>query len=292
MQRGAYFLVAWSALGVAGLLASGCVDLAPPPELMLGPLGGAGGSPGRDGPPDRPAQVSGVDAGAGSDRPAPDSSSPDGGPTGDGPGPDDAGPDRPASDTVVSDAAALSDAADLRPPADAPAPDAPPDAPPTPRPPDVAPDVPPPPPVIVVDNFQDGDVTRNNLGAEIVVANQTVTSGNGEGTFAWNRMGRSQDYAENLKAGGCPLDLRGYRTLRFRMRASAPGKSVFLVMGRADATCAFTGNADIGSVMVGTTMATYEIPLADLPRDGVQFFQWVVTPDPTTYFIDDIEIHP
>ena len=150
-------------------------------------------------------------------------------------------------------------------------------------------------PPLLVDNFSDPDIARNTLAAETVSANQTLALENGELRFAWRGGGaRSQDFAEFLKAGGCPLDLRPYRTLSFRMRASAPDKLVYLVMGRANATCLpMPGQElDIAMVPLTTTMTTYNVDLTAFPRDSASFFQWVASADPTQYFLDDIQLLP
>ncbi len=314
MQRGARFLVALPASSVTAAalrgtvllaaLAAGCVDLARPPELvLLAPDSGAGGA-GGSGPPvrlDGPSpSPSGNDPDGGPDVPAVEGPGPDAAlPIGDAPRADDApapaGSDGGVTDAPASEVPASSDAAGpeaARPSDAALPPDAPPPAPDTAPPP---PDAAPPdtgPPALVIDNFQDGDPARNTLAGSVITANQIVAMTAGEGRFVWNGAGRSQDFAEYLRADGCGQDTRIYRTLRFRMRASVPNKMVFLVMGRANATCALAGNTDIGNVTLGTTMATYDIDLTSFAREGVGFFQWVAVPDATVYFIDDIELIP
>jgi hypothetical protein len=146
---------------------------------------------------------------------------------------------------------------------------------------------------MIVDDFSDGNLSRNALGAEVITENQTVSMVSGEVSFVWSgRVNSSHAFAQNLSLEGCPVDLRPYRSVRFRMRASAPGKEVFIVLGRADAACMEASTVDIGSVTLATVTGTYEVELTRIARDNARFLQWVADPDLTRYFLDDITLVP
>ena len=148
---------------------------------------------------------------------------------------------------------------------------------------------------LIVDDFADQNVARNRLGGEIISENQNVALVGGEVTFTWNgdTTPLSQAFAQNLSLGGCPVDVGRYRTLSFRMRASAPGKVVFLVTGRSAPLCEpLPMTLEIGNFPLTTTMTTYTIDLTAVPRSDVRFFQWVLSADSTRYFMDDIQLLP
>ena len=97
---------------------------------------------------------------------------------------------------------------------------------------------------------------------------------------------------ENLRPGSCPLDIRGYRTLRFRMRASTAGKVVQLLMGRANLDCSIATILAAGTVTLSTTMTTYSVDLTPFARDSASFFQWSPPTDLTFYSLDDVQLIP
>ena len=262
------------------LAAAGCVDLARPPELitaldarvaaprdtepappMVSPPGtedpdGLGSSPGVDAAvPDRP------------DGPAPD------GPAGDGqPSPDTTAlrtEGGQATDAVVGGGRA--DAADLRPALDGSGTAA----------------------ALLIDDFSDEDQSTNALGGPVASDNQIVVTTGGELRFLWRGNGVFQSFVENLRPGSCPLDIRGYRTLRFRMRASTGDQVVQLLMGRANLGCATTTILAIGTVTLSTTMTSYSVDLTPIARDSASFFQWSPpATDLTVYTLDDVQLVP
>jgi hypothetical protein len=266
MQRGAHVPAALSVL-LAVSAAAGCVDLARPPEL-LDPVGEAdGGDPAPPDPPDgpeSPATPASVEDGAAPDAPAPE---PDAPAVPDAPadGPADAGP--PPTDTSP-EAAAVPDAAPVR---------------------DAAPDAV---NVLVIDNFADDTIPINAIGGHVAADNQVLSLTSGELSFVWSGNSVFQKFSETLRPGSCPVDIRGYRTLRFRMRASMPGQVIQLFMGRANPSCVTATVTGIGSVTLSTTMTTYTIDLGVRPREDASFFEWSPPVDAAVYFLDDIELHP
>jgi hypothetical protein len=274
MQRGAQPIAALTAaLSVLALCAASCVDLARPPEL-LDPLTadtGVGGGPADtpDGPESDPGTTGESDGGA-IDAPAA---------TADGPEPDAAVPDAPAADGPPTgdaspapdgalEAAPIADAALAR---------------------DTAPDSP---VLVVVDNFSDDAIAANAIGGQVASDNQTLAVAAGELSFVWNGNSVFQKFTETLRPRSCPLDIRGYRTLRFRMRASAPDQVIQLFMGRATPSCATATVTGIGSITLTTTMTTYTIDLGATLREDASFFEWSPPLDSAVYFLDDIELHP
>jgi hypothetical protein len=289
MSQGGYRV-----LTVISLVALGCVELTRPPELLNGVDGGVrtntpSGDAGVDAP--SPVTTEEIDAAAdgvpSSDRPAESIGERGDAPGADvvtadqaesGPAPSDAGMDvqEAGVDSGVVDGqdSGLQDASDGGNPSDGGEGGV------------VGP--------IVVDDFQDADLLRNSLAAEVITENQSVSRMGGELTFVATRAatGISQSFAENLKPGGCPVDLRAYRTLSFRMRASAANKTVYLVMGRADGACNAEPILEIGMVTVGTTAMVHNVDLAPFARESARFFQWVTGADNTRYFLDDILLVP
>jgi hypothetical protein len=295
MPRSAYLLVTVCACGVA----AGCVDLSRPDQLLRMADGGV--TTDSDRSDAREAGSTRTELDAAEDAAAPDASSyaPPTGPDVAEPRDGLAGVDRPASvDLRPGDAAPESGV--LAPDVASGTPDSQPDL--------LAtvvdapltsdrglPDRAPPPRPLLIDDFADGNGALNLLGADVIFDHQVPTLARGELSFVWDRSNirDGQAFAQNLKAGGCPVDLGSYRTLSFRMRASVANKVVFLVLANADAACMLVNpTIEIGSVLLSTTMTTYTISLVDFKRDATRFFQWVPDPDNTRYFIDDIQLLP
>jgi hypothetical protein len=240
----------------------GCVDLSPPPELEQPRLRDAGveDAPAPDGPDNPPPQPTGTDPDAAPDTPAPDASAPDAA------APDvvDAGMDLAADVTDTS-----ADAADGG----------------FGRSPDAA--------VLTIDDFGDDTISPNTLGAPVRGDNQAMQVATGELSFRWNSSGVFQAFSEQISPDSCARDIRGYRTFRFRMRASAGGKEVKLNLGQTDATCTGRSFVSLGSISPTTTMSSYSVDLQTVPRDRAASFEWQPpASDTTTYTIDDIQLLP
>ncbi len=248
----------------------GCVDLSRPPELDQPRLGDAAVA-GEDAPP-----------ADGPDNPVPQ-------PTGTEP---DAGPDAGAPDAPEPDAAVLPDAADAG--ADLTADGA-----------DAGSDgrgdggdgraadaalVP-----LVIDDFADGTITPNAVGAPVKGDNQVLDVAAGELSFRWNGASVFQSFGELLSPDSCAREIGVYRTFRFRMRASVPGKDVKLSLVRTNAACNTRSFVSLGSISPTTTMTVFKVDLQTVPRDGAASFEWVPPSPPgdmTVYTIDDIELLP
>ena len=146
------------------------------------------------------------------------------------------------------------------------------------------------PTTLLVDDFADGDVASNTIGAPVSSEQQTLTPGNGELGFVWNGVGTSQGLIESLLPRSCPTDLRGYRVLRFRMRASAPGKVVQILLGSGNPDCSRAATVSAGTINPSPTMTTYTVNLSSVSREAASFLQWSPPLDSTVYTIDDIEL--
>src|SRR5439155_352786 len=98
-----------------------------------------------------------------------------------------------------------------------------------------------------------------------------------------------QGLIETLK-GWCDYDATAYTRLRFKLRASAPGKSVKVYAGISRSGCVMQKPlTQIGTVTPDTTMSSYEVDLSTVPRNGVIMFEFDATVlDDTQYVWDDL----
>jgi hypothetical protein len=191
---------------------------------------------------------------------------------------------RPADDRGAPDAPPAADAPAIR---DALPP--PPDL--APPPPDAAPPPPDGPPALVVDDFEDATLTRNNLGGDVTWDNQSCALVSGEIRCAWTGRGGYQDFIEALRNNWCEYDLGGYSKLRLRMRASAPGKRVQVAFYRSSASCNTGSSEVVLSVVLTTAMTTYDADISGVSRGQVSFIEIdPQTLDDTAYFFDDIQL--
>jgi hypothetical protein len=244
------------------LCTGGCVDLSMPPELrQMEPDSGQTTSapdtnPGPSGTePDAAESV--VDAPE-ADR-QPDADTPDA-------GADGAAADAAAGDLPRPDGPGV-DGGDGRPPDGAAAP-------------------------LVIDDFSDGTVSPNTLGAPVAGDNQLMAVANGELSFYWNSSSVFQSFRELLAPTSCARDIRGYRTFRFRMRATMPGREVKIFLGRTNATCTNRTFVSLGSISPTATMTTFSIDLQTVDREHAASFEWQPPADGTVYFVDDIQLVP
>jgi hypothetical protein len=264
------------------LLLAACVDLTEPPGLEDGddalapPVLDAAvtevspaeaGAPHDDGGP----------GGAGDAPRGPDASGGvDGGPPADAPPPID-GPS-PADGADTTDTAAPADSgsppADTAAPADSAAPA------------DAAGGV------LVVDDFDDGDVTTNNLGGAVTGENETHTLVAGEQKVVWTGTG-TQALDEGLRPNRCELDISAFRTVRVRLRSAVAGKRLAVLLGLGDGTCKPSGAIRQTTLTMSATMTSYDIDLSRTARDRTLFIQLAPTSaDTTDYFVDDIVLVP
>ncbi len=282
------------------LLTAGCVDLTSPSELTAmrdagyprprseaGPGAPSGGSPTDPLPADAALPIEDTAPASPADAGAPEGATADPAPA----------PDAPAAaEDAAPDGAPP---APLPPAADAAPPDlAPPD--PAPAPADAAADVDPGEPdagtpALPIDDFERTGVTlgsSNPLGGIVDWDNQNVTISSGELRVQHTGAGGFQDFIETLRGSYCPRDVTAYRALRFRMRASSPGKRVAIYAKVSTEACDTTATPLLATITVGTTMATHEIGLGAIDRTAASAFEWSPPPDATVYFLDDIELVP
>jgi hypothetical protein len=146
---------------------------------------------------------------------------------------------------------------------------------------------------LVVDDFQDGTFTPNALGSPVTEDNQTCSVSNGEIACSWNGRSTYQDLIETLQ-GWCELDATAYTRLRFKMRASAPGKSVKVYVGVSRGACVVQKPLSlVATVTAETTMTSHDVDLSALPRDRLIFIEFdPVALDSTQYFWDDLQLVP
>ena len=192
------------------------------------------------------------------------------------------------------------------PPADAAVP--PPDVAPEPPSPDAAPAAPPPDaappadsapdagsPALLIDDFERAAITLgsdNPLGGIVDWDNEDVSIAGGELRFQWSGSGGFQNFIEALSGSYCPRDLRAFRKLRFRMRASTGGKRVPIHAKTSTAGCDVTATPVLATITVGTAMTTFEVDLASLNRAAASAFEWAPPVDSTVYFLDDVQLVP
>ena len=177
------------------------------------------------------------------------------------------------------------------PPPPPPVPPPPPDA--APPPPDAAPDSGPAP--LLIDDFDRETISfgsPNPLGGIVDFDNQNVSIVGGELRFVYSGSGGFQDFIETLSDSFCPLDVRAYRTLRFRMRASSGGKRVVILAKTSAPDCDTIATPVLTTITVGTTMTTFQVNLSSLDRDSASAFEWSPPADSTVYFLDDVELVP
>ncbi len=158
-----------------------------------------------------------------------------------------------------------------------------------------APDMAPAGQVLVVDDFNDGTLGRNTMGGSVTWDNQNVALVSGQVRFSWNGGSIFQDFIETFLPNFCGYDLRQYRTLRFRMRASSGTKSVRIFFPYATPTkaCETASTPLIRTVSVTTTMNTFDVDLSGVTRDKALFVEFAPnSTDSTEYFLDDIHLLP
>jgi hypothetical protein len=288
-------VVAWLTLVVGG-----CVNLEPPELSMTRDSGSPryrtdGGAVSVGGPAIDPvtidAAVEGEDSGSvAPDGPLPDVGGAEAEPTDGPPAPLDAPPAGESADSAPP----LADTA--VPPPD---PSLPPDASPGPPPPDAAPPADTAPdtgsPELLIDDFERAAISLgsdNPLGGIVDWDNQNVSIVGGQLRFQWSGSGGFQDFIETLSGSYCPRDLRAFRKLRFRMRASAAGKRVPIHAKTSTAACDVTATPVLATITVGTAMTTFEVDLAALNRAAASAFEWSPPVDSTVYFLDDVQLVP
>jgi len=262
MSRGARL-----AATLLALCTGGCVDLSPPSELQQSRDGGEIAA--ADGPAAQPTATE-PDSGVVADtEPAADAVEPDAPPAADAPEADagvdavtpDGRPDaQPGSDggTDAGDARASDGAAAT----------------------------------LTIDDFGDGTVTPNGLGAPVTGDNQILRADGGELSFQWNASSVFQSFRELLSPSSCALDIRAYRKFSLRMRASVPGKEVKIYHGRTNATCTSRTFVALGTISPTTAMTTFSVDLQTVDREGAASFEWQPPPDATVYTLDDIQLVP
>jgi hypothetical protein len=147
--------------------------------------------------------------------------------------------------------------------------------------------------VLLVDDFSDGTLTRNTMGGQVTWDNQDVNLISGMVHFTYRGSGGYHDFIETFLGSFCPYDIRMYKTLRFKMRASA-ARNVRIFMARGNANnCETAATPLITTVSITTTMATYTVDISAAQRDRALFFEWSPTSnDSTDYYLDDIELIP
>jgi hypothetical protein len=146
--------------------------------------------------------------------------------------------------------------------------------------------------LLTIDDFADGTVSPNTLGGSVSGDNQTLALVAGELSFRWNLTSVFQSFRQLLNPDSCARDLRGYRTFRFRMRASVPGKQVNVYLGRTDGACSNRTFVALGTISPTTVMTTFMIDLQTVDRENAAAFEWQPVTDATVYFIDDIQLLP
>jgi hypothetical protein len=152
---------------------------------------------------------------------------------------------------------------------------------------------------LVIDDFERAAITLsspNPIGGIVDWDNQALAivpaQTGGELRIQWSGAGGFQDFIETLSGSYCPRDVRPFRALRFRMRASAPGKRVAINGKVSDASCAVLATPRIATVTVGTAMTTFDIDLTTFDRAAASAFEWDPPPDRTVYFLDDVALVP
>jgi hypothetical protein len=156
------------------------------------------------------------------------------------------------------------------------------------------PDMAPPPtdPVLLIDDFSDGTLSRNTMGGQVTWDNQNVNLTGGMVHFSYSGSGGYHDFIETFLGNFCAYDIRMYKTLRFKMRASA-AKSVRIFMARSNSNCSTAATPLINTISVTTTMTTFTVDISAATRDKALFFEWSpASNDSTDYYLDDIELIP
>jgi hypothetical protein len=145
--------------------------------------------------------------------------------------------------------------------------------------------------VLLVDDFSDASPTRNTMGGAVTWDNQTVTHVAGAVQFAWSGRDSYNDFIETFLQSFCAYDIRAFRTLRFRMSASAGPRAVNIFLPRSNSTCATAATPLGGTVTVTTTMTTFDVDISASVRDKALFIEFApVTLDSTTYLLDDVQL--
>ena len=146
---------------------------------------------------------------------------------------------------------------------------------------------------LVVDDFNDSSLTKNNLGGDVTWDNQEAALVSGEHRFKWNGVGVFQDFLESFRASWCEFDTTAYSKLRFKMRATVAGKRVNVFVMEGTGACKNKSLKQIGTATLGTAMTTYEFSLTAVDRKNLLFFELgPQSVDGTTYYLDTLELVP
>jgi hypothetical protein len=147
--------------------------------------------------------------------------------------------------------------------------------------------------VLTVDDFSDGDLTKNSLGGAVTFDNETPSLVAGEQRLVWTGAGSVQDFNEAFRANRCEYDISGFTKLRIRLRSSTVGKRLVVLLSLGDGACKQSGLIRQTTISLSTTMASYEVDLSRTVRDRALFLQFAPTAiDTAEYFVDDIVLVP
>ena len=147
--------------------------------------------------------------------------------------------------------------------------------------------------ILTVDDFSDANLRSNTMGGTVTWDNQNVALVGGQVRFTWNNVNVFQDFIETFLPNFCSYDIRNYRTLRFKMRASTGPRTLRIFYARSNGTCGVNATPQIATISVGTTLNTYDVDLTTQPRDKAIFVEWSPsTLDGTDYFLDDVQLVP
>jgi hypothetical protein len=146
---------------------------------------------------------------------------------------------------------------------------------------------------LMIDDFEDTSVSTNRLGGSLLWDNANCSQSNGQLVCSWSGSRDFFDFIETFRKTWCEYDIRAYRKLQFRMRASAAGKVVKVYYGAGNGTCTLQPLVVVATITLSTTMTTYQADLAAQPRDKAITIEFdPESVDGTQYFLDDLQVIP
>jgi hypothetical protein len=145
--------------------------------------------------------------------------------------------------------------------------------------------------VLLIDDFSDATLMRNTMGGAVTWDNQNVTLTSGAVRFSWNGQQEYSDFIETFLQSFCAYDIRAYRTLRFRMSATAGPRTMRIFLPFSNNNCSTAATPLGGSVTVTTTMTTFDVDISGSVRDKALFVEFSpVVQDGTSYLLDDVQL--
>ena len=148
-------------------------------------------------------------------------------------------------------------------------------------------------PSLVVDDFEDGEMTTNRLGGAVAFENQSGAVVAGEGKFVWNGIGTTHALLEGLRSDFCSQDLNGYSKLTFKVRSSVAGKRLAVHLMVGPGACRSGDNIRMTTITTTTVMTSHEVDISRTVRNQGQALVFApTTADMTDYFLDDVVFVP